>query len=81
MARRLGSFTVTLILVSSFVLVLTTKEAHAYIDIGSGSLMLQVLLATLFASIFSIKVFWRQLTHSASRLLMKFKNPRDTIEE
>jgi hypothetical protein len=34
----------------------------AYLDPGSGSFILQLLLATLLGSIFLIKTYWRKIT-------------------
>jgi len=36
--------------------------AHAYIDPGTGSYMLQMLLAGLLGALMAIKMFWRQIT-------------------
>lgn len=38
--------------------------AHAYIDPGSGSYMLQMSIAGLLAIVFSIKLFWQRLKAS-----------------
>jgi hypothetical protein len=35
--------------------------AHAYLDPGSGSMMLQLLLAGLAGVVVAIKVFWRRI--------------------
>ena len=36
----------------------STGSAYAYIDAGSGAFIFQVLAASLFASLFTIKLFW-----------------------
>ena len=36
-------------------------EAHAYLDPGTGSYVLQIAIAALFAGLFSIKLFWRKI--------------------
>ena len=77
MQKRLGPLLVSVILAAAFTLAVTTKEAHAYIDFASGSMMIQILLATLFGSLFSIKVFWRRLTGPVSRFYAKVKRPRE----
>ena len=46
-------------LIASFVLIVQLKPAHAYIDLGTGSFLLQMLLATAFASLFAFKAFWQ----------------------
>lgn len=49
---------VALILALSF-----SPEAHAYLDPGSGSYMLQILLGTLVAGFFVIKQYWHRLKY------------------
>lgn len=51
----------------------TTGNAHAYIDVGTGSLIIQFLVAGLFGSLFAAKVFWRRIIGQVSRLLAKFR--------
>ncbi|MBP7832393.1 MAG: hypothetical protein KA035_01340 [Candidatus Levybacteria bacterium] len=38
------------------------KPAHAYLDPGTGSYILQIAAAALFGSLFALKVWWRQIT-------------------
>jgi hypothetical protein len=40
-----------------------SPNAHAYLDPGSGSYMLQILLGTLVAGFFAIKQYWHRLKH------------------
>lgn len=42
-------------------LVVTIAPAHAYVDAGSGSYMLQLSLAGIMGLIFSIKLAWQRL--------------------
>ncbi len=37
------------------------QEAHAYLDPGSGSFILQLILAALFAVLLSVKIFWGKI--------------------
>ena len=37
------------------------KSGHAYLDPGSGSFILQLLLAALVGSIFIIKSYWKKI--------------------
>ena len=39
----------------------------AYIDPGTGSMLLQIILGTVLASLVAIKLFWRQLKVFAGR--------------
>ena len=36
-------------------------SAHAYLDPGTGSFVIQILIAGVATVIFSIKVFWRKI--------------------
>jgi hypothetical protein len=44
-----------------------TGNAHAYIDPGSGSLMLQALIGVLAAGLIALKAYWHQVKHFFSR--------------
>jgi hypothetical protein len=43
-------------------LVIPMISTHPYLDPGSGSFILQILIATLVGSLFLIKVYWKKLT-------------------
>lgn len=75
MVRRLLSKGISVLLIGAFALLVPAKSAHAYLDIGTGSYLLQMLLATLLASVFMLKVFWHRLTVRIARLIAKFKAP------
>lgn len=48
----------------AFIFLLTftlAPKAYAYLDPGAGSYFLQILLAALVGSIFTIKMFWRSI--------------------
>ncbi len=42
-----------------------------YIDPGTGSLMLQILIGSALAGLFAIKMFWHQLTNFVAGLFGK----------
>jgi len=42
-------------------LLATTRPAHAYIDPSSGSMILQMAMASVMAVAFSIKLFWQRI--------------------
>ena len=50
--------TVTLVFAISI-----AQDAQAYLDPGSGSYMLQILLGTLVAGFFAIKQYWHRLKY------------------
>ena len=78
--RQVGERLQTVLLVVAFLIVVTTREAHAYIDLGSGSFFIQVLLGTFFASLFTIKVFWRRLTGYMSRFFSRMKRAKGPMK-
>jgi hypothetical protein len=43
----------------------------AYIDAGSGSYILQLLIATFFGILFTAKVFWRNIRQFVSKKILK----------
>ncbi len=47
-----------LISLTALVLLVLTGTARAYIDPGSGSYVLQIVIAGLVASAFAVKTFW-----------------------
>jgi len=47
-------------LLGVFVLLLP-REALAYIDPGTGSYMLQLVLAALLGGLFALKIFWKNI--------------------
>jgi hypothetical protein len=56
---------------SIFFLTLMCSNAHAYIDPGSGSHLFQVLIASLLAALYGIKVYWLKITAYFQRLFKK----------
>jgi len=44
-----------------FVLAIFPPSAHAYIDPGTGSYILQIVIAGIAAGAFAIKILWRRI--------------------
>ena len=44
-----------------FVAVGWSRHAHAYVDLGTGSYLLQLLVASMFGLIFSMKSLWAKV--------------------
>ena len=78
MTSRLISSIVSIFLLVGFSFFASTKQAHAYIDIGSGTMILQALLAGLFGSLFALKVFWARVTAPIGKLVARFKSTEKT---
>ena len=49
------------VLLSVFLLPMVFQDVHAYIDPGTGSLMIQLIIASLVGAAFMIKIFWRRI--------------------
>ena len=45
----------------SFLILAAAPAVHAYIDAGTGSYMLQLLIAGLFAGGFAVKIYWKKI--------------------
>ena len=71
MLKRTLSLGLSLFLLSAAASLAQIKMVHAYIDLGTGSFLLQMLLATVFASLFTIKVFWSRLTKRVSQFISR----------
>ena len=71
MLRGTISLGLSLFLISAAISMAQIKTVHAYIDLGTGSFLLQMLLATFFASLFTIKDFWSRLTKRVSQLFSR----------
>lgn len=48
--------------------------AHAYLDAGTGSYILQLILAAFFGGLFAIKLFWNKIKNLFKNL---FKSKKD----
>jgi hypothetical protein len=59
--KRLVSETGSCALLAVLASLLLVREAHAYLDPGAGSYILQILIAGLFGALFMLKVFWGRI--------------------
>ena len=50
-----------------FILLILSTNAHAYLDPGTGSYVLQILLGTLAAGFFAIKHYWVRISTMFSK--------------
>lgn len=51
----------TLLFLLFFCGLIFSRDAFAYLDPGSGSYIIQILIGTLLGGFFAIKVYWRRL--------------------
>ena len=66
--RRLLSTATLILLVYSF---LCPAQAHAYLDPGTGSYVLQLALAALLGALFAIRLFWGRIKSFFKQLFSK----------
>jgi hypothetical protein len=50
-----------------------TSQAHAYLDPGTGSMMLQIVIASVVGALFSLKIFWSRIKNFFSTVFSKNK--------
>jgi membrane protein implicated in regulation of membrane protease activity len=78
MIKTGGSLALSVFLAAGFFFWIATKQAHAYIDIGSASFILQIAVASFFGSLFTLKVFWRRVVDKVSRVIAMVKGSKET---
>lgn len=61
MRREVASSTLTVAVLTLSLTAIASKSAHAYIDPGTGSYVLQAVIASLLAAAFVIKSTWRNI--------------------
>ncbi len=59
-------------------LLLLPQEVHAYLDPGTGSLILQALLAAFFASLMTVKIYWKKIKQVLSARFSKSQEPKES---
>ncbi len=57
-------------------LFVSTRQAHAYLDPGSGSYIIQLLIAGLVGGLFGIKTFWFQIKTFFTNILSRKKQKK-----
>ena len=61
-------------LILAFILYfLFSTKSFAYLDMGTGSYIIQAVLAGFFASLFFIKTYWFKVTRFISKIFSKSK--------
>lgn len=59
---------VIILLIALFLQIIFTNPAHAYIDPGTGSMIVQAVIAAVAAVSVSIGIFWRRIRPFFDRL-------------
>ncbi len=65
-----------IVIVSLFLLyLLSSRVAYAYLDPGTGSYILQLIIGFLFGALFTVKIYWRKVkTFFVKSFLKKSQN-------
>ena len=71
MLRKGLSLSISVFLLVGALSVWQLKTVHAYIDLSTGSALIQMLLATGLTSLFMVKIYWSKITGKVSRLFSK----------
>jgi hypothetical protein len=76
--RPLGRSTLAVASIFAVLCLMPLRRVHAYVDPGSGSYILQLLVATLFGALFAIRVFWARIKGFLGRMMpTAYRNKRD----
>lgn len=59
------------------IMFLFPAEAEAYLDPGSGSYFIQILLASFLGALYLLKVYWKKILHWIKGTLTPKKKCRD----
>lgn len=59
------------LVLAAVLLLVSTRDARAYIDPGTGSFVLQLVIASLLGAAFAVKGFWKNIKAFFSKLLVK----------
>jgi len=62
------------ILMSIFLVLIFVNQSYAYIDPGTGSMLVQAVLAAVAVASVSIGIFWRRIRSFLDRLFGRNKN-------
>jgi len=49
------------VVLASLLLLIPAHNAHAYIDPGSGSYILQLIIAGLLGAAFAVRIYWKRI--------------------
>ncbi len=72
--RKLTKKSIRVILLLSIFIFIGYRNSYSYIDLGSGSYFFQILIATLFGVLFTVKTYWKKIKIFLTNLFSKEKN-------
>ena len=77
---KLSSILAYSVVWAGLLLLICTRGAHAYLDPGSGSYILQLALAGLLGASLAVKIFWARIKVFLSNLSSKGKSEEQNEE-
>lgn len=79
--KRVGIATklIGILILLSFFQITFPKRVFAYIDPGTGSYIIQILIATLLGVLFSIKLFWQRIRKFFTNIFSKDNNNKNHV--
>lgn len=67
----------TVFLSIAFIPFWVLQDVHGYIDLGTGSFILQVIIGFLVGALFALKVYWRKFSSFFRRIFSALKVGKD----
>ena len=58
------------------IMLLFNSYSHAYIDPGTGSIIIQVLIASFVGIAYTAKIFWKQITGFIKKIITSIKKTK-----
>jgi hypothetical protein len=71
------TYLTTLTVLIAFFFLMFSQKAYAYLDPGSGSYIIQMIIAALLGGLFAIKIFWRNVKTFFANLFSKQQKDDD----
>lgn len=59
------------------ILLLFPQMVFAYIDPGTGSMVFQMLMATVFGALFAIKIYWKKIVIFLEKVLLLIREKNE----
>jgi len=69
------------VLLATAVLLISVQDAYAYLDPGTGSMILQGLIGGIAGGLFAIRVYWGKLKSRFGRTPSAARSSRDEPDE
>ena len=68
---RYSKIALSISIMVGVLLLISARDAFAYVDPGTGSYILQLIMAGLLAAAFALKSYWKNIAAFLSRLMSR----------